>query len=152
MKNTPHTNDRPTFLSASRLALNSGHSEKLGPWAPRMGDGTMKKVKEIIQRYSSRRTPFSDEKLLSDIDTLEVDIPEEAIAKVAKCLKSSLDVTKVLMEKNAKVTDEKVLECIVTLDSLRRNIEGLRRRPNGNTLAWIALGISGVVGLFYISR
>lgn len=115
------------------------------------GERSMEKVKEMLQRYSSRGGTFSEGSFLSDIDmspdTSFTSWEEELTGRIIKSLKHCKEMTEMARRRKGCISRKEVIECISILDSIKRNIEEPKEARRG----WIILAISVGIGLIGVA-
>ncbi|KAG5859208.1 hypothetical protein KMI_08g13450 [Encephalitozoon hellem] len=113
-------------------------------------EGTVEKVKEMLQRYSSRGGTFSEGSFLSDIDMPSdasfTSLEEELAGRIIKSLRYCKEVSEMIRKRRGCISRKEVVECTLILDKIKRNIEGPRARRT-----WVILAISVGVGLVGIA-
>ncbi|AFN83365.1 hypothetical protein EROM_071140 [Encephalitozoon romaleae SJ-2008] len=115
---------------------------------------TVEKVKEMLQRYSSRGGTFSEGSFLSDIDAPS-DISftsweEELTGRIIKSLKYCKEMTEMARRRKGCISRKEVIECMSILDSIKRNIEEPREVRKGWIILAVSVGI-GLIGIAYVS-
>ncbi|WEL39068.1 hypothetical protein PFJ87_07g01460 [Encephalitozoon hellem] len=117
-------------------------------------ESTVEKVKEMLQRYSSRGGTFSEGSFLSDIDMPSdasfTSLEEELAGRIIKSLRYCKEVSEMIRRRRGCISRKEIVECMLILDKIKRNIEGPRRLRR----TWVTLVVSvgvGLVGMACIS-
>ncbi|CAD25653.1 hypothetical protein [Encephalitozoon cuniculi GB-M1] len=117
------------------------------------GEGTIERVKEMLQKYSSRGGSFSEGSFLSDIDMSDASFTsweEELASRIVRSLRNCKEMTEIARRKRVCVLDRELMECMAALRCIRKNIEGLRKEKKYR-VGWTVLVGSVLVGIACIS-
>ncbi|ADM11879.2 uncharacterized protein Eint_071160 [Encephalitozoon intestinalis ATCC 50506] len=117
------------------------------------GEGNMEKVKEMLQRYSSRGGSFSEGSFLSDIDMSDASFgswEEELVGRIMKSLRHCKEMAEMGRRRKIRLSPKETAECALILDSIKRNIKGFGETRKNWILWGIPIGLS-FLGIAYIS-
>lgn len=120
-------------------------------------DGTIEKVREMLQRYSSGGGSFSEGSFLSDIDVQDEPLgsaPEELVGRIVRSLKSCREMVEMAKKTGVCISGKQHSECMEALGSISSSIGGGSGRrgllPSRTTLAIsVAIGLVCMAAKYY---
>lgn len=113
-----------------------------------MEEGSIERVRDLLQRYSSERMVSPDESFLSDIDTSRVSgttTEEESMRDMIESLRSSLEMIEGLRRRRVRISGKEAEECQCVLGKIVENVKAVCGTPYNTMSTYLVVGMVSAV-------
>lgn len=93
-------------------------------------DVTLASIKDMLQKYSSKKSLFTDSAILNKIDESRTRIQEKVESKspgLVSLLKECSEEIRQMKMSNKRIEASECVECLVILNRIKKEIEGVRK-------------------------
>ncbi|EOB11840.1 hypothetical protein NBO_742g0002 [Nosema bombycis CQ1] len=115
-------------------------------------DVTLASIKDILSKYSSKKSLFTDSSIINKIEESNTKIKESIYTNnksLIKILKDCSEEIRLLKIQNNKIEANECVECLIILNKIKKDIEEIRKENSliKNKIWWSKMMVMALVGV-----